>query len=305
MDRFRDVIAGLKQTIGATADCMGKACAGFKARRSRPAALTFTSVKWLSSRRIRQQYFTDQFESSPGLFDQAFADAIDKKRGEAEKQFLKVALVQITITSFMLLALMKASVTFSILGVSSADAYKLRDFLLFCQAATVSWSVILQQYHHKLEDIIVAWVKHNTASEEALPPILLRYLGPLEAFNINVLPYKQNQFHNLATRNIFRIHGVLRLLSALAFASFTLVTPLIVAISVYRVPSNGWFSYTAVLYWTVVMLFAITSSAINVFGIPYTDYSYAMKLDALQRSDPNSHRRIMADIVRTGKRVDF
>jgi len=40
----------------------------------------------------------------------------------------------------------------------------------------------------------------------------------------------------------FVLHGILRFLSAMAFASFTSVTPLIVAISVYREPPNGWFS---------------------------------------------------------------
>ncbi len=169
----------------------------------------------------------------------------------------------------------------------------------------MSWSVILQQHHHKLEDITVAWVRNNTQSEEALPVILLRYIGPIKAFNINVLPYKQNQFHNLATKNIFRIHRALRFLSAIAFASFTLVTPLIVTISVYRDPPNAWFSYAAIIYWTVVALFALASAAINVFGVPYTDLSYAMKLDALMRSDANSHKRVMAEIIRTGKIVEF
>jgi len=295
----------LKGIVGTFVSCISEAFDGMRARLERPSVPSFTSIRWLSSRRIRQQYFTEQFENNPSLFDVVFANAVDQKREEAEKQFLKVALIQIAITGFMLLALMKASATFSILGISSADAYKLRDFLLFCQAATVSWSVILQQHHHKLEDITVAWVRNNTQSEEALPVILLRYIGPIEAFNINVLPYKQNQFHNLATKNIFRIHGTLRFLSAIAFASFTLVTPLIVAISVYRDSPNAWFSYAAVIYWTVVALFALTSAAINVFGVPYTDSSYAMKLDALMKSDANSHKRVMAEIIRTGKIVEF
>ncbi|WP_213739138.1 hypothetical protein [Bradyrhizobium sp. dw_411] len=78
---------------------MGQLFRKLQQYRRQPSPPSFTSVKWLSSRRIRQQYFTDQFESNSQLFDQAFADTIDKKRDEAEKQFLKVALIQITIQS--------------------------------------------------------------------------------------------------------------------------------------------------------------------------------------------------------------
>jgi hypothetical protein len=188
METLQRAIASLKGTGAALA---GRArelfrIAGEHVQRSR--APSFTSIKWLSSRHIRQQYFEDQFRNNPSLFDKIFADVIDKKREEAEKQFLKVALIQITITGFMLLALMKASISFSILGILSADAYKLRGFLLFCHAATVSWSIVLQQHHHKLEDILVAWVKLNTPTQEALPPMSLRFLGPIETFNVNVLP---------------------------------------------------------------------------------------------------------------------
>jgi hypothetical protein len=302
---IQNAIHALKGIVGAFVQAVGGAFERMRTRIRRPSDPSFTSVKWLSSRHIRQQYFADQFESNPSLFDEAYANAIDQKREEAEKQFWKVALIQITITGFMLLALMKASVAFSIFGISSAEAYKLRDFLLFCQAAIVSWSIVLQQYHHKLEDIIVAWVRRSTQSEEALPPILLRYVGPIEAFNINVLPYKENQFHNLATKNIFRIHAILRFLSAIAFASFTLVTPLIVALSVYKDPPNGWFSFASVIYWVIVALFAVASAAINVFGVPYTDYSYAMKLDTLMKSDSISYKKVMAEITRTGRRVEF
>jgi hypothetical protein len=270
-----------------------------------PSQPSLTSVKWLSSRTIRQEYFTDQFENNPEVFDKEFASTVDRKREEAEKQFWKVALVQITITGLMLLALVKATVNFSILGISASDAYKLRDFLLFCQAAVVSWSIVLQQYHHKLEDILAAWVKHNTQPDEARLPMLLRYFGPLETFNINILPYRRNQFHNPATKSVFRIYGTLRFLSAIGFASFTMLTPLIVAISVYRDPPNGWFSLTVVAYWTVVALFAVASAAINVFGVPYTDYSYVMKLAELQKSDAASHRRVLAEIKRTGQLADF
>jgi hypothetical protein len=101
------------------------------------------------------------------------------------------------------------------------------------------------------------------------------------------------------------VYRILRALAAMAFMSFTLITPLIVAISVYKEPPNGWFSYTVVLYWAVVFLFASVSAAINNFGVPYTDYSYAIKLDSLQKIDPAAHERIMAEIVRTKKRVDL
>ena len=53
------------------------------------------------------------------------------------------------------------------------------------------------------------------------------------------------------------------------------------------------------------MLFAIASSAINIFGVPYTDFSYAMKLDALMKSDPRRHKLVIAEIVRTKKLVDL
>jgi hypothetical protein len=291
----------VEQIVGGITGLLGQ----MRERLRPPSQPSLTSVKWLSSRTIRQEYFSDQFENNPEVFDKEFASTIDKKREEAEKQFWKVALVQITITGFMLLALVKATVTFSILGISASDVYKLRDFLLFCQAAVVSWSIVLQQYHHKLEDILAAWVKYNTQPDEARLPMLLRYFGPIETFNINILPYRRNQFHNPATKSVFRIHGTLRLLSAIGFASFTMLTPLIVAIGVYRDPPNGWFSLAVVAYWTVVALFAIASAAINVFGVPYTDYSYVMKLAELQKTDAASHRRVLAEIKRTGQLVDF
>ena len=305
MNLIRHAIYTLRRYVEQIVDGIADVATRLRERFRRPWQPSFTSVKWLSSRTIRQEYFTDQFENNPTLFDEEFASTVDKKREEAEKQFWKVALIQITITGLMLLALVKATVTFSILGISASDAYKLRDFLLFCQAAVVSWSIVLQQYHHKLEDVLAAWVKHNTQPDEGRLPMLLRYFGPIETFNINVLPYKRNQLHNLATKSIFRIHGMLRFLSAMGFVSFTMLTPLVVAISVYRDPPNGWFSFAAVIYWTVVALFAIASAAINVFGVPYTDYSYVMKLDALQKSDAGSHKRVLAEIKRTGRLVDF
>lgn len=86
---------------------------------------------------------------------------------------------------------------------------------------------------------------------------------------------------------------------------FTTITPIFVAISTLRAPSNGWLSYAAVIYWATVFLFATASATINIFGVPYTDSSYVMKLDALMKSDPSAHGRVMAEIKRTGKLVDL
>jgi hypothetical protein len=301
--RIMSRLNSLAKWLGALLDAMHEAFEQLRRKLIRKPS--FTSVRWLSSRRIRQQYFEDQIREDEGLFDQSYIAAIDQKRTEAEKQFFNIALTQMTLTGFLLLAFVKTTASISIFGISSTEVYKFRDFLLFCHAITVVWSIIIQQYHHKLEDLIVAWVKLKAASEEAAIPMFLRYLGPLEVFNINVLPYKQNQFHNLATRNIFRIHGLLRLVSVLGIMSFTTLTPVVVAISLFHDPSNGWFSYAAICFWVVVMLFAMASAAINIFGVPYTDFSYAMKLDALMKSDPRRHKIVMAEITRTNKLVDL
>src|SRR6266481_4676906 len=108
MRQLQNAIDTLKSIVSVFIDGIGGAFERTLAVINRPSAASLTSVKWMSSRYIRRQYFADQFESNPNLFDEEFANAIDKKREEAEKQFLKVALIQITITGFMLLALMKA-----------------------------------------------------------------------------------------------------------------------------------------------------------------------------------------------------
>ena len=111
MRKIQNAIHKLKRMVDTSVDGVKGLTEWVRVRR--PSPPSFTSVKWLSSRRIRQQYFTVQFEANLSLFDEAFANAIDQKREEAEKQFFKVALIQITLTGFMLLALMKATVAFN------------------------------------------------------------------------------------------------------------------------------------------------------------------------------------------------
>jgi hypothetical protein len=50
-----------------------------------------------------------------------------------------------------------------------------------------------------------------------------------------------------------------------------------------------------------VGIFSVASSLINVFPLPYVDYSYVTKLAELQKADPQRHRQIHEEISRTGK----
>jgi hypothetical protein len=95
METLQRVIIRLKMTGAALAGRVRELLRMAVERVPPPRAPSFTSVKWLSSCHIRQQYFGDQFRNNPSLFDKVFADVIDKKREEAEKKFLKVALAQL------------------------------------------------------------------------------------------------------------------------------------------------------------------------------------------------------------------
>ncbi|MBB5053058.1 hypothetical protein HNQ36_003049 [Afipia massiliensis] len=267
--------------------------------------VSLTSIKRLSSRKIRQDYFADQMKKDPSLSSDDAIETFDKKRSEAEGAFLKLMIVQLTVTGFLGLALLKTDASFSIFGVSSTDAYKLRDFLLFCHAIIVTMSVVLQQHHHKLEDYLVAGIVSAGKPTEVYPMLMLKYFGPLETFNINVLPYQRHQFHNLATKYFFTTYKIFRFVAALGFMSFTLLIPLVTAISVFKDPSHGWVSYCAAGYWVAVMTFSTISMIIHVVGIPYTDYSYTMKLHDLQNTDPSRHKKVMEEIVRTNRLIEF
>jgi hypothetical protein len=153
--------------------------------------------------------------------------------------------------------------------------------------------------------MLVAFVKYTIGADEAdneeLKIFALRFLSPVESFNIVFLPYRKNLFYNSASKLIVRIHGTFKIISALGFLIFTLFVPITAAILTWRHPNFGWITYTIVGYWWATGIFSVASSLVNVFPLPYADYSYAMKLDKLQKQDPERHKQVHAEIARTGK----
>lgn len=265
-----------------------------------------TTTKWLPIRRIRQDACIEVLSHNTGVLNQGFFNALDQKRFEYDKLFWKVALAQITITTFLLLSLLSIDdVSLTIFGLSAKAVSKVREFLLFCHAFTIAYAIILQQYINKLEDFLVAHARHRFGNVEEdndeLKIYLLRYLSPIEAFNLIFLPYKKNLFHHAISKSLIKMLSILRALSALGFAAFTMIVPLIAAVTIALNPNFGWLSYCVVGYWTTVALFSTASALVNFFPLPYTDFSYVMKLEELHKKNPGQHKRVIEEMVRTGK----
>jgi hypothetical protein len=268
--------------------------------------IKFVSRKWLTMRQIRQQACIDVFQTNNARFDKAYFDSLDKKRVEYDRQFWKVGITQITIAGFLLLSLLDLKgLHFSILGITADAIGNAREFLLFCHALTIGIAIVLQQYIHKLEDFLVAHSRNEfgdeTSDNDELKIYVLQFLSPIEAFNINFLPYRKNLFYNGASKLIDRIHTVFRLITFIGLALFAISVPVVAAAAIWNHPNFGWLSYCIVLYWSAVGIFSIASSLINVFPLPYADYSYVTKLTELQKRNPKRHRQIHEEIARTGK----
>ena len=267
---------------------------------------TLTATKWLMMRRIRQEACREVLTTNNALLDHNFFDALENKRLEYDKQFWKLAIVQLTITGLLALSLFTIEyINFSIFGVSGRALSKFREFLLFAHALTVGYAIILQQYIHKLEDFLVSYAASkfdkNEEDNDALKIFLFRYIGPIEAFNIGFLPYRKHLFHAPLSKFVFRLHGIFRAISGFGFAAFTMFVPLIGAIIVVLSPNFGWLSYCIVAYWFTVGAFSIASMLINILPLPYHDFTYVMKLQKLQEQNPERHRQIMKESVKTGK----
>lgn len=261
-------------------------------------------------RRVRQDACIDVLSKNQCPLDQAFFDALDSKRLEYDKQFWKVALAQITITGFLGLSLLSIDdVNFSIFGFSGKELSKVREFLLFCHALMIAYAIILQQYIQKLEDFLVAYGRRRFDSinpdNDELKIYLFRYLSPIEAFNVTFLPYRKDLFHNAASKFLIKVHNIFRLLSVLGIVIFTMLVPLFAAISIALSPNFGWLSYCVVGYWAAVAIFSLASALLNQFPLPYTDFSYVMKLADLQNKDPVHHQKLLKEIVATGKLPDI
>lgn len=272
-------------------------------KRSKPK---FVSLKWLRSRTIRQDACIEVLAAGSKQLDQNFFDALNEKRSEYDKQFWKVAVLQLTVTSFLMLSLIDLKgISFSIFGLSAGALANAREFLLFCHAMTIGFGVVIQQHVHKLEDVLVAHARQvigdNKPDNEELKIYLLRYLSPIETFNLIFLPYRKHLFYNRASKIVLSIHNISRAVTAMGFVAFTILVPIIASFTIWEHPNFGWLSYAVFAYWWAVSIFSLASALINVFPLPYLDYSYAMKLQALQQKDPERHKQVMAEIARMGK----
>ncbi len=230
---------------------------------------------------------------------------MNEKRVEYDKQFWRVAILQLTITGFLLLSLVNLKgVSFSIFGLSAEALANTREFLLFVHALTVGFGVVLLQHVHKLEDILVVHGRHTVGDgkpdNEELKIYLLRYLSAIETFNLIFLPYRKHLFYNTASKILLWDHNISRLITAVGFAVFSILVPIIVSFTVWEHPNFGWLSYTVFAYWWAVSIFSLASSLFGAFPLPYLDYSYVMKLQDLQKTDPERHKRVMVEIAKMG-----
>jgi hypothetical protein len=97
------------------------------------------------------------------------------------------------------------------------------------------------------------------------------------------------------------VYTVARLIAAIGFGAFSLIVSIIAAITIAKNPNFGWLSYCVVAYWWAMGIFSLAASLLNIFPLPYADYSYVMKLSELERTDPAKHRQVHAEIAKTGK----
>jgi hypothetical protein len=265
-----------------------------------------TATVWLSARKVRQQLYPDLLQSGVGhLFDYAYMEAVDRKRDEYDKIFWKTALSQFTIVALLGLSLLSLEVNFSLFGLSSSAIFKFREFLLLAHALIMSYEIVLQQYIHKLEDLLIAYAKQRCPQEDVTLTYALRFLSPIETFNVGYLPYKKHQFHNRFGEVIQAAFTICRVVTAVGFAALAMLIPSVAAIYTVLNPNYGWLTYVSAGYWAVAAVFSVFSALINVFGIPFTDFSYVMRLAELQKRDPEAHRRMFDEMERAGKLAKF
>jgi hypothetical protein len=266
----------------------------------------FVTNKWLSSRTIRQDTCIEVLKTGSKHLDEYFFDDLNGKRIEYDKQFWRVMIIQLTITGFLMLSLLDLhGIHFSIFGFS-ADALKsAREFLLFCHALCIGFLTVLQQHIQKLEDFLVAFARQTVGDKEPdneeLKIYTMKFLNPVETFNLVFLPYRKHLFYNAASKLLVRVYTVARFIASIGFIVFSLVVPTIAAIAIAKNPNFGWLSYCVVGYWWAMGIFSLAASLLNIFPLPYADYSYVMKLSELEKTDPAKHSQVHAEIAKTGK----
>jgi hypothetical protein len=266
----------------------------------------FVARKWLSSRTIRQETCIELLKAGSKHLDEYFFDDLNKSRMGYDKQLWKILITQLTITGFLMLSLLDLnSIHFSIFGFS-ADALKsAREFLLLCHALCIGFATVLQQHIQKLEDFLVGFARQTVGGDQAdndeLKIYVTKFLNPVETFNIIFLPYRKHLFYNMASKFLVRLYAVARFVVFIGFVAFTLIIPIIATITIAKAPNFGWFSYCIVGYWWAMRIFSLAATLLNIFPLPYADYSYAMKLSELQKKDPVRHQQIHAEIAKTGK----
>ncbi len=268
--------------------------------KQRPGDLV--TIRWLSSRHIRQAEFAEILSNNRELFGQAYIDDVNKTRSDYEKIFWKVGLFQFTLTGILVLYLMSVEVSFSFLGFSSQAIGKLAEFVLFAHGVTIGYSIVLQQLIHKLEDVLFTFAREQSKERgtESYLFYALRYASPTEAMAIDFLPSsKHDLFQNDLGKFLEVAHGYFRAVSALGFAALTMVVPLIAAIVIAFKPSYGVFSYLIVAYWFAVGIYSVLAMLKGWVGIPFTDYSYSRKLAELETKDPAKYHEVIAEAVRT------
>lgn len=229
--------------------------------------------RWLSARLIRQQACIEVLQAGSKHLDENFFESLDTKRAACDQQFWKASVVQLTITGFLFLSFLDLKgVHFSIFGVSADALANAREFLLFCHALTVIFTIVLQQYISKLEDFLVAYARYHIGSDkpddDELKIFMMRFISPIEAFNVMFLPYRKNLFYNSASKIILRVHNLTRAIAAIGFASFSILVPTIASILTWQSPNFGWLSYGVVGYWWAVGAFSVASALLNVFALP-------------------------------------
>jgi len=261
----------------------------------------------LTIRDIRRRHFSGVLAGSPReLFSNEFFEKIISEKRDQDRVFWKVGVVYFSLIALLGFALAPFKLQISILGFSSGDLYSLREVVLFLCAVMSSYLFLIQSFSYQLEDLLRVFIESRTQDEIARRFYSVRYQNPITALTTAYFAPPNNHSATAVARAIFKIFDCSRILVVAAFALVMMGIPLFAAGSILiHATHSPLVSMFVVGIWMASAILNVAHTVIANWGVPFKDYSYVMKLAEIQGRDPERHRLIHEEIIRTKQLRDL